>query len=413
MSQITRCPHCATTFRVVADQLRIGDGWVRCGQCKEVFDATEQLGPDEPTPLLADMPLDRLATPHVAPARAAPPAEPSVWSSARAAPAPIPPATRTPAPSTATVLAPQPAPAPAPAPAVAASAPWQQLPPPPVPAFLLAAPVPPAVAEEPAASAPAPADEARAPAASAPALPDEPPQAIEEEPEPEPVPEPAAQEPPPDEVSVAKAREAAPPPAAPAEDAGPPPPPRTYPVRGEDEELAPGPEPEFVRSARRSAFWRQPAVRGLLALLALALAALLAGQAALHHRDALSARYPQARVALLQLCARLGCTLQPPRDIAAVVIDSSSFLQARGDASRYELQVALKNTAAHPVAMPLLELTLTDAQEQALVRRVLRPQSELGAASELAPGAVWSATAPVQLAGTTPVAGYRLLAFYP
>ncbi|WP_312303603.1 DUF3426 domain-containing protein, partial [Pulveribacter sp.] len=174
-----------------------------------------------------------------------------------------------------------------------------------------------------------------------------------------------------------------------------------------------GPEPEFVRIARRSAFWRRPAVRGLLALLALALAALLAGQAALHQRDALSARYPQARAALQQLCARLGCTLQPPRDISAVVIDSSSFLKARGDASRYELQVALKNTAAHPVAMPLLELTLTDAQDQVLVRRVLRPEGELGAAPELAPAAVWSATAPVQLEGGTPVAGYRLLAFYP
>jgi len=65
------------------------------------------------------------------------------------------------------------------------------------------------------------------------------------------------------------------------------------------------------------------------------------------------------------------------------------------------------------VAMPLLELTLTDAQDQVLVRRVLRPEGELGAAPELAPAAVWSATAPVQLEGGTPVAGYRLLAFYP
>ena len=36
---ITRCPACATMFKVVPDQLRVSDGWVRCGHCEEVFDA--------------------------------------------------------------------------------------------------------------------------------------------------------------------------------------------------------------------------------------------------------------------------------------------------------------------------------------------------------------------------------------
>jgi predicted Zn finger-like uncharacterized protein len=43
MSLVTRCPSCATTFRVVRDQLRISDGWVRCGRCSHVFDATLDL----------------------------------------------------------------------------------------------------------------------------------------------------------------------------------------------------------------------------------------------------------------------------------------------------------------------------------------------------------------------------------
>lgn len=43
MSLITRCPACATTFKVVRDQLRISDGWVRCGRCGDVFDATLDL----------------------------------------------------------------------------------------------------------------------------------------------------------------------------------------------------------------------------------------------------------------------------------------------------------------------------------------------------------------------------------
>ena len=43
MSQITCCPSCGTKFKVVADQLRISEGWVRCGHCKEIFDATAHL----------------------------------------------------------------------------------------------------------------------------------------------------------------------------------------------------------------------------------------------------------------------------------------------------------------------------------------------------------------------------------
>jgi len=45
MSFITRCPACATTFKVVPDQLKISDGWVRCGQCGHIFDAHLDLQP--------------------------------------------------------------------------------------------------------------------------------------------------------------------------------------------------------------------------------------------------------------------------------------------------------------------------------------------------------------------------------
>ncbi len=39
----TRCPSCGTVFRVVLDQLRVSEGWVRCGRCSEVFNAAEAL----------------------------------------------------------------------------------------------------------------------------------------------------------------------------------------------------------------------------------------------------------------------------------------------------------------------------------------------------------------------------------
>ncbi|HJV63120.1 MAG TPA: zinc-ribbon and DUF3426 domain-containing protein [Albitalea sp.] len=39
----TRCVACGTIFRVVEDQLRVSEGWVRCGRCDEVFNALEGL----------------------------------------------------------------------------------------------------------------------------------------------------------------------------------------------------------------------------------------------------------------------------------------------------------------------------------------------------------------------------------
>lgn len=43
MNMATRCVACGTIFRVVQDQLKVSEGWVRCGRCDEVFNALEGL----------------------------------------------------------------------------------------------------------------------------------------------------------------------------------------------------------------------------------------------------------------------------------------------------------------------------------------------------------------------------------
>jgi predicted Zn finger-like uncharacterized protein len=43
MSLATRCVACGTVFRVVQDQLKVSEGWVRCGRCGSVFSALEGL----------------------------------------------------------------------------------------------------------------------------------------------------------------------------------------------------------------------------------------------------------------------------------------------------------------------------------------------------------------------------------
>ena len=66
MSLATRCTACGTVFRVVQDQLKVSEGWVRCGRCQEVFNALEGL-----------FDLDRDAAPAQSP-QPEPPPSPAV-----------------------------------------------------------------------------------------------------------------------------------------------------------------------------------------------------------------------------------------------------------------------------------------------------------------------------------------------
>lgn len=169
----------------------------------------------------------------------------------------------------------------------------------------------------------------------------------------------------------------------------------------------------FVRQAERKAFWRRPLVRWVLLLLCIGLLGVLGSQAVVQHRDEIAARVPALRPLLEQACQRLGCEVSARRHIESVVIDSSSFNKTRGDT--YQLSLTLKNTAATVVATPSIELTLTDAQDQAILRRVLQP-ADLGVAPELPAQGDANVSLPIGVAGeagSARIAGYRLLAFYP
>ena len=180
----------------------------------------------------------------------------------------------------------------------------------------------------------------------------------------------------------------------------------------------------FVRDARRKAWWKTPLVRTVLGLLFALLLAALALQWMVRQKDVLAAQEPRLAPLLHALCRPLGCEIRPLRRIESVLIDSANFSKTGPNA--YRLTFVLKNTGAAVLEIPALEVTLTDSQDQSLVRRVLLPEqfgvmaATLEARSEL-PGAVsltvaadgvQAATASSQ-AGTLPVTGYRILAFYP
>lgn len=172
-------------------------------------------------------------------------------------------------------------------------------------------------------------------------------------------------------------------------------------------------EPGFVRRARLRAFWRSSGVRAVLGLLALVLAGLMLAQLALHHRDQLAATQPVLAPWLAKACESLGCSIAPVRRIDAVMIDSTALVRQLDGG--YTFDIVLKNTAAMPLAMPALELTLTHLGDAVLARRVFLP-SELAGAPGLLPA---QASIPLSLRLSLAVAevssmeGYRALVFYP
>lgn len=182
--------------------------------------------------------------------------------------------------------------------------------------------------------------------------------------------------------------------------------------------------PSFVVQAQRQQRWRSPWVRLGLGLLCVGLLAMLAAQIAVHDKNYIAARWPHTKTWLDRVCQPFDCQVQALKRIEAIAIDASSFNRINKNnalpesiTQSYRLGVTLKNTGALPVAMPHVELTLQDAQDQSILRRVLSPADlglslqAVGPSQDMA-GNLTLQVDTTQLAGGR-IAGYRVLAFYP
>jgi len=340
MSLTTRCPACGTRFRVVPDQLKISDGWVRCGHCADVFDATLHLSAWVPPPPAAAEPEPEREQ------RTVSEPEPEQRPVREAEPEPEP--------------DPQPEAEPEPEPERPSGK----------------------IADDNPISDFHAALQAFASQSSSPPQPLGLDLDLSSELPPEPAPVPPVPRPPAE-------------PERPAHDDPP-------------TEI-----PGFVQQARRQAFWRSAPMRSALLLLTLVLCVLLAGQWALHQRSWVAARYPAVKPLLVQACDLLACTVEPLRRIDAIVIDSATLVRRLGQFHSFD--IVLQNTADLPLAAPALELSLTDASDRVIARRVFLPQEWPDAVSELPPRATVPVSFRLSIASgdDLPMAGYRALVFYP
>lgn len=175
----------------------------------------------------------------------------------------------------------------------------------------------------------------------------------------------------------------------------------------------PAAEVGFIRQARRQAAWASGPARAALGALVMFASALLALQVSVHERDRLAAMAPALKPWLTQLCEPIGCEINPFQHIEAVEIVSTELVRAKDGTYRFEM--GLRNNAVLPVAMPAVELSLTDRNGEAVVRRVVLPDDWVAAPSELTPTSETSLTLKMSLVNPDELRmeGFRAVVFYP
>ena len=169
--------------------------------------------------------------------------------------------------------------------------------------------------------------------------------------------------------------------------------------------------PQFMRHAQRQARWRGARMRTTLLAVMVALLAALALQAAHHFRDLIAARWSFTRPALAAWCDAMSCSIEAPRRIDDVSVESSALIRASSP-DAFKLSVALRNRGVLTVALPSVDLSLTDPTGQLVARRVLAPRDFRAATVLLLPGAE-SHLQLLLTAGTARITGYTVEIFYP
>jgi predicted Zn finger-like uncharacterized protein len=379
MALATRCPHCAITFRVTHDQLKLRAGLVRCGACKKIFNGVENLlGPDVvPASRTNAAPAQHPTTspppaPSVSPAQA-PVMHPASGSGMPAAAGTASPSSLTLSPPTTGFPSPSPAPSPDGEPTDKDVDPLTRMTLMDFTAF-----------EE----SGGPFDRQNRGAVardvhstSDAEAPDEIEQAIEDL--------------------------------------------HRKPWRGEKKHASTenkesgvskeADEPDFVKHARR----RQQASKikkWIYGAGSFLLLLILFGQLTYAFRDQLAQRLPQAAPLLERACSQLGCRIGLPTPVHALAIESSELQALASQTDTFVLRALLANRYDTRVAWPHLELTLIDENEVPVARKSFSPAEYLSSAQQIQDGFAAQSEQAIAvhfaLQGAA-ASGFRVYLFYP
>lgn len=130
----------------------------------------------------------------------------------------------------------------------------------------------------------------------------------------------------------------------------------------------------------------KPKNRYGLAALAVFLALVAGFQYVYFSRTELAAQYPQYKPLLSQACDLLHCKIALPQHLELLVIDDSDMQEDQNYQDVINFSGTLINHANFAQAFPDIELTLTNADDHPVLRKIIKPVDYLGALGDLESG---------------------------
>jgi predicted Zn finger-like uncharacterized protein len=173
---------------------------------------------------------------------------------------------------------------------------------------------------------------------------------------------------------------------------------------------------EGALSAPDTHFTEPKGAPWLMTVVAIVLALMLIAQLVNQFRTEIAARWPDFRPWLEEACVSLNCTVPYPRKADLISLEASELSIDAARGNMLVLHFTLKNRAAFAQDYPAVELTLTDVQDNIVVRRTLPPGEYLPPALEGSKAFAAGAEVAARLwidARDTGAVGYRLYVFYP
>ena len=131
----------------------------------------------------------------------------------------------------------------------------------------------------------------------------------------------------------------------------------------------------------------------------------------------LAAYYPKLKQPLQQLCMVMQCTIGFPQQIELLDIEESDLQPENSKKpSLLVFTTTIRNRAFVSQTYPALELTLTNAQNNVVARKVFLPKDYLGKDQLIQTGMAAKGEISARLnldIGDLEAAGYRVYLFYP
>jgi predicted Zn finger-like uncharacterized protein len=155
---------------------------------------------------------------------------------------------------------------------------------------------------------------------------------------------------------------------------------------------------------------RQAAHRWIWGGVAALSTAALGAQALVAWHDQLAQSMPALKPVVEVVCVMVDCRVEAARQLQALSVESSELVQLGGTV--YQVTLVLRSRADQELAVPAIDLKLTNARQEVVIRRVLR-LSDFGLrGSSIGPRREFTLQAALST-GERQIAGYNIELFYP